>query len=184
MRSVNLFVDLSGLDEKTSSQLKRGVNAVSTIYSLRKVGGTVVSKANVAIALLDATLSVLDAIGSYARYRQAKEVTKQLEMEAEMLRIQLSELHAQFRIFKDEIDMEISVAVATIKRRLVEDSYEIKIQIDCYNNLKEQVKRVGNELSKLRRNSAPRCLKLHKIEIEYYKLVATQIQAAVEIVDR
>lgn len=184
MRPIDLFIDLSGLDEKTSSRLKKGGNSVRTVYSLSKVGRSVASKANVVMSLVDATVSVLDAISSYARYRQATEITSQLEMEAEMLRVQLSELNEQFYIFKEEADVEVSASVTHVKRKLAEDLLEFQISMAQYQRWKGQVKRVGDVLSQLRRDSVPGCLKLYQIEKEYYKLVAKQIQAAIVVVDR
>lgn len=183
MRSVDLFIDVMSVDEKTEERIKRVSRGVRTIYSAAKFGRSVATKANVTAAFVDAGLAVLDAIESYANYRQAIQITQQLQAEGAMLRVELAELGKQLTIFQDESAADRKKQIKETQRRFEEQAEEFRINLKNYQVCKEQIKRVGSALGLLRQNSAPACQHLRKLEKLYYQLVQVQIHATITLID-
>lgn len=80
MQTINLFetaVSPSGLDAR-SARLAR---TNQRLYQVARHGARI----NPALVWVDAGLAVLDAFSAYARYRQAREITRALEAECEKL---------------------------------------------------------------------------------------------------
>jgi predicted secreted Zn-dependent protease len=125
----------------------------------------------------------LDAIESYAKYRQEVEVTKQLEVEGEMLRVQLTEIRKQTLGLQALAEHEQRHRTDSIQRTLAMQQEELRIQRAHYDACKEQLRQVGAELVRLRLESSPSCQRLATLEKAFYRMTHQQIQAAIVLID-
>lgn len=183
MRPVDIFADALGIDEKSRDRVERGYRGVRTIHTAARLGRSAASKANLLLAWLDAGNALLDAIGSYAAYRQAVEITKQLVAEADMFRVRLEEIRKQCHILDAEAKHERAHHHAASQRHLDEQREEFRIRREHYDACKSVVHDIGEELTKLRRTSAPGCPRLAGVERAFYRLAHQQVQAAISLVD-
>jgi len=182
MRPVDLFVDLSSVDGKhvrRAERVHRGVRVIGTAAR----AGRVVSKGNLLLAWVDAGLAVLDAVASYANYRQAVEVTRQIEAEADALRVRLTEIRKQCAALAAQAAHEHEGRVRQ-KQSAMADQWEgIHIERAHYELCKNDVHRIGAQLVVLRQAAAPSCPRLARLERVFHQLVAAQVAAAVVLID-
>lgn len=178
MIAVNVFADLYGWDDRDRERAHRVCDASRTIYKVARGGAAAAGP----VIFVDAALSVLDAIGAYARYRQAHEVTHQLEVEGNMLRKMLAELHKQLRIELLVADQQSEGRLEALHRRLQQQELTIVISEFQFIALCGQVKALGQVVTEQRLNAPPNCVTLLQLEKTYYHLVDSQLQAAMNIV--
>ena len=183
IRPVDLFADLAGIDEKNKDRIERSYKGARVIYSAVRVGRAAASRGNVVLAWIGAGEALLDAIGSYAAYRQVVEITRQLEAEGEALRIQMAQARKQWDLTRDVANAEQRSRMAAAESKFAVQREEFRIQREHYDDCKEQLKRVGAALAQLRQASAPSCPRLTSLERAYYRIVHEQIQAAIILID-
>ena len=182
MRPVDLFVDLGVGDGKHMERAERAYRGMRVIGTAARAGRAV-SKGQVVLAWLDAGQAVLDAVASYANYRQAVEVTQQLEAEADALRVRLAEIHKQCAALTAQAAREQEHRVRHIQSALADQRESIRMESTHYTQCKDDVRRIGNELIRLRQTSAPSCPHLSRLERIFYQLVSAQVAAAVALID-
>jgi hypothetical protein len=183
MRAVDLFADAVGIDGKTRERAERAYKGVRTIHSAVRLGRAAASKTNLLLAWLEAGNALLDAIDSYAAYRQAAEVTKQLEVEGDALRVQLAEIRKQCQAEAALAEHERTQHAAATRRTLAERRDDVRVRREHYDACKACVQDIGNELTRLRRTSSPGCPRLAAVERGFYRLAHEQVQAAITLVD-
>jgi len=182
MRPVDLFVEFGVLDGKTVERAERAYRGMRVIGNVARAGRSV-STGNVVLAWVDAGLAVLDAVASYANYRQALEVTRQLEAEADALRVRLSELRKQCAALTAQAAREQEQRVRHIQAMQADHMDRFRIERAHYNDCKEDVRRLGDQLMLLRQASAPSCPRIATLERLFHQLVAAQVAAAVVLID-
>jgi hypothetical protein len=183
MRAVDLFADAVGIDARTRERAERTYKGVRTIHSAMRLGRAVASKANLALAWLEAGYAVLDAITSYAAYRQAVEVTKQLEAEGDMLRVRLAEIRKQCQALDVLAEHERAQHTNATQRTLKERRDDFSVRREHYDACKQSVQDIGHALAQLRRVAAPSCPRLAAMERSFYRLARLQVEAAIILVD-
>lgn len=179
MIAVDVFADLYGWDDQDRARGHRAAGAAKVLYMVAR--GRAAAVAGPAI-FVDAALSVLDAIGAYARYRQAQEITRQLEVEGNMLRQMLGELHKQLRIELQVADLQSEAKLEALRLRLQQQKLAIEIGEKQFNDLSRQVKKLGQVIANQRMNAPPNCVALLRLENAYYQLVDLQLQTAMNFV--
>jgi len=177
MIAVDLFADLYGWDDQDRARGHRAAGAAKVLYTVAR-GGAVAGPA----IFVDAALSVLDAIGAYARYRQAREITRQLEVEGDMLRQMLAELHKQLRIELDVADRVSDARLAALRQRLQQQSLAIELSEAQFSGLSRQLKKLGQIIASQRMTAPPNCPTLARLENAYYLTVDLQLQTAMNSV--
>lgn len=182
MRPVDLFVELGVVDGKHVERAERTCRGMQVIGTAARAGRAV-SKGNVVLAWLDAGLAVLDAVASYANYRQAVEVTQQLEAEADALRVRLAEIRKQCAARTAQAAREQEHRVKHIQSAQADLRESFRIESTHYTQCKDDVRRIGDELVRLRQTSAPSCPHLSKLERVFHQLVLAQVAAAVVLID-
>ncbi len=178
MIAVDVFADLYGWDDGDRARAHRGAEATKALYKMAKGG----AKAAGPAIFVDAALSVLDAIGAYARYRQTQEITHQLDVEGNMLRQMLSELNKQLRIELLVADRKSEARIEELHRRLQQQELAIEISEDQFSGVSRQTKRLGQVISNQRLNSPPNCDVLLRLERNYYHMIDIQLQIAMNFV--
>lgn len=173
MIAVDLFADLYGWDDQDRARGHRVAGAAKVLYAVAR-GGAVAGPA----IFIDAALSVLDAIDAYARYRQASEITRQLEVEGDMLRQKLAELHKQLRIELDVADRKSDARLAALRLRLQQQSLAIEFSEAQFSGLSRQLKKLGQVIASQRMTAPPNCPTLARLENAYYLAVDLQLQTA------
>lgn len=174
MISVDLFVDLSGWSERDQARGRRMADAARGVRGATTMTGSSL--------FVDAALSVLDAIGSYARYRQAQEITHQLEIEGNRLRQMLAELHQQLGLELAAAKQRGETDLERLRLRLCEQRLAIDIDAEQFGHLSRQIKRMGQLVAQQRRSAPPRCTTLAELENTYYQMVDRQIELGLAMV--
>lgn len=182
MRPVDLFVNLGAVDGKRVERAERAYQGMRVVGIAARAGGAV-SKGDVVQAWLVAGLAVLDAVTSYANYRQAMEVTQQLEAEADALRVRLAEIRKQCAALTAQAAHEQEHRLRHIQSAQADQRKSIRIESTHYTQCKDDVRRIGDELARLRQTSAPSCPYLSKLERVFHQLVLAQVAAAVVLID-
>jgi polyhydroxyalkanoate synthesis regulator phasin len=178
MIAVDIFADLYEWDDKQRERGHRAAGAAKTLYTLARVGRSGASP----LIFVEAALAVLDAVGAYASYRQAKEITHQLEIEADMLRDLLMELHERLRIGAKVANEKYEAKLSNLRARLEQQELDIQIDEERLDSLSRQVKKLGNAIARLRLDSPPNCGTLLRLESAYYNLVDAQLKTAMDLV--
>jgi len=178
MIAVDLFADLYGWDDQDRARGHRAAGAAKVLYTAARGGAVAAGPA----IFVDAALSVLDAIGAYARYRQAREITRQLEVEGDMLRQMLAELHKQLRIELDVADRVSDARLAALRQRLQQQSLAIEFSETQFSGLSRQLKKLGQVIASQRMTAPPNCPTLARLENAYYLTVDLQLQMAMNSV--
>lgn len=165
MIAVDLFGSLFDLDEQDRDRLERGIGTASRLVRLAR-GKAVPGP----LVFIDAGLSLLDALGAYARYRQTQEITRQLEIEGDRLEQLFLQLGHQRAALRD-------VDAARHAKRLADLREEVslgKLQLDLQHadlvELSLHIKMLGGLISQQRLQAPPHCVPLLKLEREYYRL--------------
>lgn len=179
MIAVDVFADLYGWDDRDRARGHRAAGAAKVLYTVARGGAAAVAGPAI---FVDAALSVLDAIGAYARYRQAQEITLQLEVEGNMLRQMLGELHKQLRIELQVADLQSEAKLEALRLRLKEQELAIKISEAQFGGLSRQVKKLGHVIANQRMIAPPNCTTLARLENAYYRLVDLQLQTAMNFI--
>lgn len=177
MIAVDIFADLYGWDDRDRARGHRATDAAKVLYTVAR-GGAAAGPA----IFVDAALSVLDAIGAYARYRQAQEITRQLEVEGSMLRQMLGELHKQLRIELRVAELQSEAKLEDLRLRLQQQKLTIEIGEEQFNGMSRQVKKLGQVIANQRMTAPPSCMALLRLENAYYQLVDLQLQTAMNFV--
>ncbi len=179
MIAVDVFADLYEWDDRDRARGHRAAGAAKALYTIARGRGAAVAGP---VIFVDAALSVLDAIGAYARYRQAKEITRQLEVEGDMLRQLLAELHKQLRIELQVLDRLSEARVEALHQRLQQQALAIEFSEAQFSGLSRQVKKLGQVIANQRMNAPPNCTMLARLENAYFRLVDLQLQTAMNFV--
>ena len=182
MRPVDLFVDLGAVDGKHIRRAERACRGARMIGATARAGRAV-SKGNVVLAWVDAGLAVLDAVASYANYRQAVEVTRQIEAEADTLRVRLTEIRKRCAALTAQAAQEHQHRARHMQSVMADQWEGIRIDRAHYALCKDDVRRIGAQLAVLRQASAPSCAHLATLERVFHQLVAAQVAAAVVLID-
>lgn len=178
MIAVDVFADLYEWDDQDRARGHRATGAAKVLYTVARGRATAMGPA----IFVDAALSVLDAIGAYARYRQAQEITRQLEIEGDMLRQLLAELHKQLRIELHVADRQSEGRLEALRLRLQQQTLVIEISEAQFSGLSRQVKKLGQVIANQRMNVPPNCVALLRLEKAYYQWVDLQLQTAMNFV--
>lgn len=173
MRVVRIFAEIFDWSEQTTDRAQR-VGEMATNAVARKAAGPA--------AVVDAAISVLDAISAYARLRQAQEITLQLEAEGEMLRRLLEELLLQREIKRKVADAEVHASLQEMRHRLAQQAQALRMDADEFGALSRQVKKLGQLIAAQRLRAPPHCQHLLKLEHSYYQLVDIQLRTLMESV--
>lgn len=179
MIAVDIFADLFEWDDKQRERAYRSATAAKTLYMCARKGGAAASP----VIFIEAAISVLDAINSYAGYRQAKEVTQQLELEGDALRKLLAELETQLNTTARVADLAAYTKLSRLRDHLALQDARLEIDHETFKSLSSQAKRLGQAIAALRQNSPRNCTHLLELERAYYKLVDAQLKTAMELVD-
>jgi len=182
MRPVDLFVEFGVVEGKTVERAERAYRGMRVIGKVARAGRGV-STGNLVLAWVDAGLAVLDAVASYADYRQAQEVTRQLELEADALRARLSEIRQQCAALTAQAAREQEHRIKHAQFAQAEQMERFRIEHAHYTECKEDVRRLGDQLALVRQASAPSCPHLAALERVFHQLVAAQVAAAVVLID-
>lgn len=182
MRPVDLFVEFGAVDGKTVERAQRAYRGMRVIGNVARAGRAI-STGNVVLAWVDAGLAVLDAVASYANYRQAVEVTRQLEVEADALRVRLTEIRKQCAALTAQAAREQEHRIKHIQSAQADQSESFRIERAHYTLCKDDVRRMGDQLVLLRQASSPSCPHLAALERVFHQLVAAQVAAAVVLID-
>ncbi|MBI3145236.1 MAG: hypothetical protein HYZ18_08255 [Pseudogulbenkiania sp.] len=177
MIAVDLFADFVDWNDKQRERGHRFAGASRTLFMLAR-GARTASP----LVFVDAALATLDAVGAYARYRQAKEITAQLEAEADMLRRLLVEINEQLRIEAHVAELKFGQKMKELRHRMQQQALEIELSEECFNSLSRQIKQLGVAIAEQRLSSVPNCLPLLCLEAAYYELVDLQLQTALDLV--
>jgi hypothetical protein len=175
MIAVDIFADLFEWDDRRRERGHRAANAAKAFTRAGRASSG-------PLMYVEAVLAVLDAVDAYARYRQAREVTYQLEVEADVLRALLAELHQQQGIRAEVADLVFQREIEELRHRIERQSLEIKITEKNFSTLSEAVKKLGKAIADLSRDSPSNCIVLLKLERAYYNLVDRQLQATMTLV--
>lgn len=182
MRPVDLFVELGVDDGKDIQRAQRAHRGMRVIGAAARAGRSG-PKGNLVHAWVDAGLAVLDAIESYANYRQAVEVTRQLEAEADALRVHLAETRKQCAAMMEHVKREQEQRVRHIRSTMADQWDSMRIGLAHYKLCKDDVRRIGCQLELLRQTSMPSCPRLATLERCFHQLVAAQVAAALVVID-
>jgi hypothetical protein len=173
MRTVRLFADTFDWSEHTTDRAKRAMESAAHGVG-RKAAGPVV--------VLDALISVLDAIGAYARLRQSREITCQLEAEGETLRRQLEELLQQHKLKCKAADARVQANLKEMRLLLAQQAQTLQFEADEFDALSRHIKKLGQLITAQRPDAPPNCQPLVKLEDAYYRLVDLQLHTLMESV--
>jgi len=175
---VDIFADLFDWGERDRVRAQRIARAATTVYTVARRGAAAASP----VAFVEAALSVLDAVNAYAGYRQAKEVTRQLEIEGETLSKLLHELHEQLKINARVDDVRFAQEANALRARLKRHAIEFEMTVESFESISKQVKKLGQAIVDLRRNAPPNCTHLLHLERAYYGLVDLNLQTMMDAV--
>lgn len=173
MRTVRLFADTFDWSERTTDRAERMMKGVAQGVE-RKVAGPVV--------MLDALISVLDAIGAYARLRKSREITCQLEAAGEMLQRQLEELLQQHKLKCKAADARVQANLKEMRLLLTQHAQTLQIDAEEFDALSRQIKKLGQLITAQRPDAPPNCQLLVKLEDAYYRMVDLQLRTLMESV--
>lgn len=173
MKTVRLFAETFDWSEQTTDRAQCVVEVAARGVSRKAAGPAVV---------LDAVISVLDAIGAYASFRQAREITRQLEAEGEMLRRQLEALLLQRQMIREAADARVQASLQRLRLRLAEQAQALRIDATEFDALSRQIKKLGLLIAAQRLDAPPHCQPLLKLEHAYYRLVDLQLRTLMESV--
>lgn len=177
MIAVDIFGDLFDWDDKQRERTERIYGASKCLFTLSR-GGAAVSP----LIFVEAALATLDAVNAYALNRQAKEITAQLEAEADLLRNLLAELHKQLQMEGNVAEQQFGQKLQALRHRLLRQALEIELSEECFNSFARQIKKLGQAIAAQRNHVAPNCLPLLRLEAAYYQLVDVQLQTALDLV--
>lgn len=182
MRPVDLFGDLGVGDGKHVERAERACQGMRMIGAAA-LAGRAASKGNVVQAFLDAGQALLEGITSFANYRQALEITRQLEARAEALEVRLAEIRKQCVALTAQAAHEQDHRLRHIQSTLAHQRESVRIDSTHYARCKDDVRRIGEELIRLRQTSVSSCPHLSRLERAFYQLVSAQVAAAMALID-
>lgn len=175
MIAVDIFAEVFDLDDQDRERAGRAAGAAKALY--RAAGGKAVPGPAV---FIDAALSVLDAIGAYARNRQAKEITQQLEIEGETLSRLLIQLHERREIDRIVDQARLRQQLVATRDRLERERRSFEMREVEFFQLANQVKKLGSRISEQRLQAPPNCAPLLKLEDVYYRLFDLVLASAAD----
>jgi hypothetical protein len=176
MIAVDIFADLYELDDRQRARAHRVADTSRTLFAMAR--GTAPGP----LIFIDAALAVADAIGAYCRNRQAKEITRQLEIEGDTLLRLLAELDRKLALKAAIADLEFESKMNGLRARLQQQALEVAMNEKIFAGLSGQVRQLGQAIATLRRDAPPTCGNLLQLESVYYQLVDVQLQTAMDFV--
>jgi hypothetical protein len=176
MIAVDIFADLYEWDDRQRARAHRVADTSKTLFAMAR------GKAAGPLIFIDAALAVADAIGAYCRNRQAKEVTRQLEIEGDKLLRLLAELDVKLAFRAAIADLEFESKLNGLRMRLQQQVLEVAMSEKIFAGLSGQVRQLGQAIAALRREAPPMCGHLLQLESVYYQLVDVQLQTAMDFV--
>lgn len=176
MIAVDVFADLYEWDDRQRARAHRVADTSKTLFAMAR--GTVPGP----LIFIDAALALADAIGAYCRNRQAKEVTRQLEIEGDTLLRLLTELDVKLALEAAIADLEFKTKLNSLRTRLRQQALEVAMNEKIFAGLSGQVRQLGQAIATLRRDASPTCSNLLQLESVYYQLVDVQLQTAMDFV--
>lgn len=179
MITLNVFAELFDWDEKTTERAERAGGAVRSLYTLARVGKSAASP----LMFVEAGMAVLDALGAYAEFRQAKSKTRELEAEGEALAQALKELEKQFRMQTKLRELKFTAQMRTTREQLEAQDIKLRIGVMELESFSRQIKKLGKHIAAQRLASAPNCVPLLKLERAYYQLVDAQLSATLMLME-
>lgn len=165
MISVDIFADAIGLDDTDRGRVDRAIGAASTLARLAR--GKAVSGP---LVFIDAAISVLDAVEAYAKNRQAKEATRQLEIEVDMLEQMLVELLKRQEYQRTVERARQGQKLMALRNAIDEELHRLSMSDDEFFRLASQTKKIGALVSVQRLSAPPNSVFLLKLEDAYYRL--------------
>ena len=178
MIAVDIFADVYGLDDTQRERSHRVAGASKSLFMMVRRGASAVSP----MIFVDAALATLDAVGAYARYRQAKEITAQLNAEADKLGALLGELNQQLKVKTAVAEAQFARTLDSLRLRLQQQTLEIVLSEERFSRFAGQIKLLGQAIAKQRLNAASNCVPLLQLEAAYYQLVDAQLQTALDLI--
>ena len=178
MIAIDIFADMYGLDDQQRERSHRATGATKSLFMMARSGASVASP----MIFVDAALATLDAVGAYARYRQAKEITAQLNAEADKLGALLGELNQQLKVKAAVAEAQFARTLDSLRLRLQQQTLEIELSEELLSSFAGQIKVLGQAIAKQRLNAAPNCVPLLQLEAAYYQLVDAQLQTALDLI--
>ncbi len=179
MITINLFAELFDWDTKTTERAQRSYGVSRSLYTMARVGKAGASP----LIFIDAAKAFIDALGAYADYRQAESKTRELEAEGSALAEMLKELEEQFLSQAQARNLKTNSHLRSTRESLVRDDRKLNIDVIQQKKISSEIKRLGEYIAGARLNSPLNCLPLLKLERTYYRLVDTQLELALKLVD-
>ncbi|KJF79102.1 hypothetical protein UA45_01505 [Morganella morganii] len=179
MKTVPLF-DVNLLGDVFTERQSRNLRAGKTLFQLVTKGA---KSLNAAAIWMDAASSVMDCIGAYLRYQQAKEITEQLESQKEALDKQIENcqkiLQVEQQVWQEEQQNRLE-ALDAILRRDRQSSVQLLHVISGYRN---SIDFLFVELTKIRHKPHARTPELLALVNSVDKLMQAQLSCLVAAFD-
>ncbi|WP_137174059.1 hypothetical protein [Massilia sp. HP4] len=176
MIAVDIFADMVEWDDVQRTRAHRAADLGSTIYAVAR------GSAAAPLIFLEAGLNVIDAIDAFCRNRQAKEVTRQLEIEGNMLLRLLADLDERLDVAARQDDLALEARLALLRRSLERQACDIAIGEKAFRGLSQQIGVLGQAIAALRLHAAPSCRSLLQLEKVFYELVDAQLRITLNFV--
>lgn len=151
------------------------------IYNVSKFGRKGL-KVNPATVYFDAVISVGEALVSFYQYQQAKEITKQLQIELDTLKHEILNKQKEFEAIENTFNIELNAEVELNKKKLenIKEKWTNHYK-PIYEHSKKYLFRIKNKLDIIR-NEYPDSEQLQQIEIKYKEAIEAYLNATLFII--
>lgn len=175
MEPIDIY---NSFDKNTAQRIGRNAKI---IYNISKYGRKGL-KVNPATVYLDAVISVGEAVVAFYQYQQAKEITKQLNIELDTLKHQYSNKQKEFKEIESRLRIDLNLKVELNKKELEQIRKKWTTTFKAvYDYSQKYLYSVKNRLVNIR-NEYPNSERIQSLELKYKEAIESHISASLFII--
>lgn len=145
MRVVSIFESAEAIFDSTPRSRKYAVIAI-------RHGSKGIKSLNAAAVWVDAVISVSNAVNSYAKYAQSKEVTKRLIEETNILKkeimLTMEKISIETSLFEKESEQRVKEVIRAFKVDKIKSDHVIdslRLRIDSVKRISDLVRKIREQ---------------------------------------
>lgn len=175
MEPIDIY---NSFDKKRAQRIGRNAKI---IYNVAKFGRKGL-KVNPATVYFDAVISVGEAVVAFYQYQQAKEITKQLQIELKTLRHQISNKQLEFEAMEKTLNIDLTSKVKLNKIELdnIKEKWTTHYK-PIYEYSKKYLFTIKKKLEIIRKEY-PDSEQLQQLEIKFKEAISSHISASLFII--
>lgn len=180
MQAVHLFAETMTLPDRDLQRLQRISRAGGLLWRVARGASRGINPVTV---WLEAAISVCDAVGAWARYEQARQITRQLQTECDALRRLHADALRRLDLARQAQREQARIDIECIDQCLRQDRRARRELLADIANRRETVERMRAMVVELRASTSCQPVALLNLEAAVESLVRAQMQTLLQALD-